>query len=177
MATDVRTVMIPTPMSWDEYVALDQPGEYIDGVFHPMNPPTKRHQILVRRLANVLEAALGDGVEVVPGWGWKPSASEFVPDVLVTPVTDEDARFTATPLLAVEVLSTNLSHDTSLEFRKYEAEGLPRYWIVDPDGPVVDVFELDDGAYSLVSRIGPGDDVTVTVDDAPVRLRPGELAG
>ena len=172
MAIDLQSPTDPVAMSWDEYTRIDARGEYIDGWFHPMNPPARRHQTIARRLADVLETALTGELYVVEGWGWKPSGSEFVPDVLVTPITDEDLRFTGTPLLVVEVLSTNRSHDTALKFRRYAAEGLPNYWIVDPEGPVIDVFVLDGGIFRLETRVGPGEEATVTLAGFEIRLRP-----
>jgi Uma2 family endonuclease len=173
MAIELQHPTEPVAMSWDEYTRIDARGEYIDGWFHPMNPPVRRHQVIVHGITDLLLDTLGEHFFVVEGWGWKPSSSEFVPDVLVTPATDEDVRFTGTPVLAVEVLSTNRSHDTALKFRRYAAESLPNYWIVDPEGPVVDVFSLDGGSYRLDARVGPDEETTVVLAGFEILLRPG----
>jgi len=58
--------------------------------------------------------------------------AEFIPDVIVVPASGEQARCTGTPVLAIEVLSTNRSDDLILQTGRYAAAGLPHYWIVDP---------------------------------------------
>ena len=46
-----------------------------------------------------------------PDWAWRPTQDEFVPDVTVFERTTETIRLTATPLLAVEVLSSDRASD------------------------------------------------------------------
>lgn len=60
-------------MSWDDWVALGETkhAEYYDGLV-VVNPPTRRHQVLQRRLATALAAYAPAGTEVVPEGGWAP---------------------------------------------------------------------------------------------------------
>jgi Uma2 family endonuclease len=79
---------------------------------------------VARRLAKLLESHLPSGFEVVEGWAWKPDADEFGPDVMVFAATPEDIRYTGSPELIVEVLSTDCAADIMRKARKYAANGL-----------------------------------------------------
>jgi len=59
---------------------------------------------------------------------------------------------------------------------RYAEGGIAQYWIVDPQGPSVQVFDLVDGAYRLVAQGRAGETVTV---DGPLALTfdPAVLAG
>ena len=157
------------PATWEQYLALgeDLRAEYIDGEIMMSPSPGRRHQTMVRRLANVIEPALPDGYAVTTEWAWKPGGDEFVPDVMVHPATAEQVRFTGTPLLCVEVLSTKRASDYVTKVYKYAAAGLSHYWIVDPAGPSIDVLVLDGDHYTLLR--------TVTIEDDPVELAVGSV--
>lgn len=155
---------IDRPMTWHEYEALGEHtrAEYIDGWLVMSPSPTRQHQRASRKLANALDAVLPEGYEVVLAWSWKPRADEFIPDLIVHPVTDEQVRFTGTPVLAVEVLSGNRAVDLVLKTSKYAAIGLRHYWVIDPRDRVLDAFLLDGGTYRRAARVL--DDMPADVD-------------
>lgn len=148
------------PMTWDEYEALgdDVRGEYIDGRLVVSPFPSRQHQLAAQRLANLLAAHAPDGYEVITGWGWKPGSDEYGPGVMVHPRTTEQVRFTGTPLLCVEILSSNRSDDLVRKarldrHRKYARAGLPHYWVLDSLEPSLRMFALDDDGYRQVGVI------------------------
>jgi len=82
-----------------------------------------------------------------------------------------------TPTLVAEVLSPSTARiDRMVKLSRYAEGGIAQYWLVDPDGPSAQVFDLIGGEYRLVATGGPGD--TVTVDGpVPVSFDPAVLVG
>jgi Uma2 family endonuclease len=78
---------------------------------------------------------------------------EFIPDLLVFPKTDEEVRFTGTPVLCVEVLATNRAADLVVKSAKYASLGVNHYWVIDTNVRTMDVFARDDRIYHLASTI------------------------
>jgi len=160
------------PMSWEEYEALapDVRGEYVDGALVVSPGAGGRHQDISLNLAIILKRALPSHVRVREAWGWKPKADEFVPALMafdVAAVTD-DRRLSSVPHLVVEILSTDRAADLVRKAAKYGAAGLERYWVVDPEGPVVIEHELVGNV--LMERARQGAGTTVTLDAGPVTV-------
>lgn len=168
-------------MAWEEYERLhpDVRHEYVDGHLLVNPRPRLLHQVMLRRITNALEAALPEGYRAVNEWAWKPGADEWAPDVMVCELTPGDGpnpvRFTRTPLLIVEVLSSNRSADLVKKLYRYAEAGLPHFWLADPEGPSVEAFALAEASYHEV--VGAAGDETADFDLGviTVTLRPADL--
>jgi Uma2 family endonuclease len=159
-------------MAWEEYEhgTGDQRGDYVDGVFWPMNAPRKSHQRALFRLKLALDAVLAPGFETVLEWAWKPDRSEWSPDVMVVPETDEDVRFTGTPLLIAEVLSSNRDDDLVRKSNRYARAGLPRFWLLDPRDRFLDALVQVDGEWRRAARAVDDEDVELDTGAGLVRI-------
>jgi len=165
-----------TTMSWEEYQALDEDlgAEYIDGRAVVDPHPSRRHQHAIYELVSMLRAEATEPACVEAEWAWKPADDEFVPDVIVTEPTAEQARFTGTPLLVIEVLSPNRAHLVT-KTSKYAQAGLPRYWVVDPDEETATAFALVDDVYEEVGLVHGTEEAEWGFGAGNVRIRPADL--
>jgi Uma2 family endonuclease len=152
--------------------------ELIDGSLVVTPAPSFPHQICALELVVRLHAACTADLQVLfaPFDVALDVATVVQPDVLVARRSDLTERdLPAAPVLAVEILSPSTRKiDLTLKRATYEAAGCPSYWVVDPVGPTVTVWELQDGKYVETAHETAGSIVQVT---APFELSfdPAEL--
>jgi Uma2 family endonuclease len=165
--TLMPTIPIPIsrPLTYRDLEAMFDGGEpddghryeLIDGVLIVSPAPTPIHQRAVFRLARLLEDACPDDLEVFVAPLDVLLADDTVlePDVLVARRKDLSERnLPAPPVLAVEVLSPSTRRfDYMLKRSRYEAAGMPAYWVVDPAAPSLTAWELRDGCYVEVASV------------------------
>jgi Uma2 family endonuclease len=155
--------------------------ELIDGTLIVSPAPGTRHQKIVIRLGALLEATCPEGLETLtaPYTVRVSDSTELQPDVLVGRAEDFTEKLLPTaPVLAVEVLSPSTAlHDLNSKNAVYERIGVPSYWIIDPDQPSLQVFELDsEGHYQLIAKV-TGREGFQAQRPFPVRIVPTELLG
>ena len=154
-------------LTYDDLAQFPADGrryEIIEGELYMAPAPGWWHERfttrLVRNFIGYLEPrGLLDGLFTAPVDVWFADGTVVEPDlVYVDPRRQEvfaDRRYlTGAPDLLVEILSpSSRAYDQQVKARLYAAEGVPEYWIVDPQHRAVTVFALRDGVYVPV----PGD--------------------
>lgn len=149
------------PMSWEDFLDHDYPerSEYYGGCLVLMAPPSKKHQQIVKRLERLVDAVLPAGAETLQSLGWSPQEIKeyLVPDLTVFRDEVDEDIFSGTPLLVIEVLSSNRRDDLVGKVQRYAAWGAPSYWIVDRRDHQVVTMELADGLYLETGRFTGGE--------------------
>ena len=60
----------------------------------------------------------------------------------------EERRINGAPDLVIEILSPGTDdRDRGFKFRRYEKEAVQEYWIVDPKGETLEIYELKTGEF------------------------------
>ncbi len=152
--------------------------ELIDGALIVTPAPSPGHQTGLAALLVLLTSSCPDHLRVLPA----PldvgldEHSVLEPDLLVARKDKFTRRdLPEAPLLAVEVLSPSTRLiDVNLKKARYEVAGCPNYWIVDPTGESITVFQLDGDRYAEFGR-ATGEEVVEVTRPFPVAIRPGEL--
>lgn len=153
-AGEVVEALQRIPMSYADYQALPEHprAEWVDGVV-VMSPwgPRPEHQRVSRRLANVLEDALG--LDVLESISIAlPRNRERLPDVVAfAEPPHTELPVVETPVLVIEVLSPSTrSEDLLRKAPEYAEAGIGQYWVVDTDDRTIEVLENVDGRWELV---------------------------
>ncbi len=151
-------------------------AEILDGELVLSPRPAPRHALAASRLGGILqpfdddrrspggwwillepELHFGDQVLVPDLAGWRRERLPTIPD---------EAHFTLAPDWVCEVLSPSTQkHDRSRKLRIYAEAGVAHAWLLDPIERTLEVFQLKDGAWSMVG---------VCVDADVVRIHPFE---
>jgi Uma2 family endonuclease len=139
--------------------------ELDDGVLVVSPPPTLGHQLVVSRLATLLDTASSPEFVVIFGVGVSMSVNQYrIPDVVVLKYEDFDIAaksVTRPPVLAIEVASPSTAlYDRNRKKDVYARFGIPMYWIVTPnlDKPSLTVYEPRDGGHVEQAQV-TGDEV------------------
>lgn len=141
------------------------PMEYEDGEVIMLPMPTTRHQTIVLNISDVLRATIPSGKRFVAPTDVRLGGRVYQPDVFWvragSACVDRGSHFDGPPDLVVEIASPSTSRrDRREKFTTYESSGVGEYWLIDPDGAVIEVHTLVDGKYQRYGVFGPEDTFT-----------------
>jgi Uma2 family endonuclease len=159
--------------TYEDYLRLPDDGrryEIIEGVLYVTAAPRFNHQYVVGELFAALRAYVRQqnlGVVIpAPFEVHLPDIARPVqPDLIFIRAErqplPEAGSFEGAPDLIVEVLSPSTARrDRVVKFWAYERAGVPEYWIVDPRVPMIEVYVLQEGVYTLHGQFVSGDSVS-----------------
>src|SRR5262245_17100094 len=174
------------PWTEADYLALPETRqriELLDGSLLVTPAPSSDHQQVARRLANVLEAAAAQELEVVEAVNVRVAPSKLlIPDLLVTRRLGAMVVYEPQDVLLVaEVVSpSNATTGRMIKPQLYAAAGIPWLLRVELDArqpPELWLYQLVGGSYAERGRAGAGgqlimtEPVVVTLDPARLRRR------
>ncbi len=156
--------------TYEDYCRLPEDGwtyEVIEGELLMSPAPRIKHQLckgnifaalrnhnLQHNLGLVLDAPSD---VLLPGF-----ATPVQPDVIFVLKENlhivKEENVEGVPDLLVEVLSPwNWVADRRKKFQVYAKAGVREYWIVDPEARTIELYWLEQGAYTLVGKYGVGE--------------------
>ena len=152
----------------DEYLWLTDRArraiEFSDGALEALPMPTRSHQLILKPLLRLFEAAVepGGGIVLFAPLRLRLRAGKVrEPDLLLLRDAGDPRngeRFWTGADLVVEIVSADdPARDLVTKRREYAEAGIPEYWIVDPRDRSVTVLTLDGDAYREAGRFGPGE--------------------
>lgn len=143
--------------SIEDYMRLpdDVRVELIQGEFYMSPSPSVRHQEIVGALYRAIHDHVtreeSGKVFIAPLDVVLPSGDVVQPDIVFVASSRSDIireRIRGVPDLVIEVLSPEgAERDRIVKRSVFLANGVPEYWIVDPETETVEVFRLIDGDY------------------------------
>jgi Uma2 family endonuclease len=173
------------PFTFADLDAMPDDGrrwELIGGSLVVSPAPFGAHQWCVTRLVASLDAVCPSDMMVIPApydWRVEATGESFQPDVTVIRRSDFDPNgpLRATPLLVVEIISPRgEAQDRMLKRARYEALGVPAYWIVDPAKPSLTELRLSSRGQYIERVTVAGNDTFTTDHPFIVELTPAALA-
>lgn len=161
--------------SVEDYLSLDGPYfvEYIDGRLQVLPMPDGLHQELIYWIVAFLRSWLtangGGNVKFSPFKVYVRENQYREPDVCLMLAQHLDRAHRTHwegADLVVEIISeSNRRHDVETKRIEYAVNGIPEYWIVDPENRRVTVLTLNGTTYAELGSFGSGDELTSALLD------------
>lgn len=161
---------------WEGYDNGDRRTELLRGVIEDKPMPSPRHNIVVRRLFWLAEAAAGPGVLVRKEESMTLVDSEPQPDLaIVRGLEDDFARaHPTTAELVIEVSITSEKRDRTKLSLYAEAE-IPEYWLVLPEEKSIEVHASPLAGHYTETHIHSVGETVVPATLPGLRVAVGEL--
>mgnify|MGYP001054775035 CR=1 FL=1 len=158
--------------TYEDYMRLpEDPGyryEILDGCLVKEPSPSVSHQRillrLARQLADYFDEYDPDGeLFVAPLDVTLTNRNVVQPDILFVSGSRRgivrEERIDGPCDLVVEIMSpTNRRKDRVRKMEIYRVQGIPHYWLVDPEAGILEALALRDGNYALMFAGGPEDE-------------------
>ena len=134
--------------------------ELIEGIPFAMSPaPIPRHQRVSFLLTQEFDSQLRKNCrtcKVYQAIDWKVSEDTvFIPDLLITCKSVGRSSLETAPELVVEILSPSTAlKDRNTKYAWYQQQGVKYYLLINIETEVVEIFELNAGAYAAATHNG-----------------------
>jgi len=158
----------PVLLTYADYLHLppDRRWELVGGVPRVVPSPNMRHQDIAGRLYLTVGGYLaehgGGKAWFAPFDAVLSDNDVFQPDIVFVSHADADVltedNIRGNPTWVIEVLS-NPYYERD-KFRRYEAAGVPEYWLVNPYEDTLAISIFSDGAYADAKMHAPPDIVS-----------------
>lgn len=145
--------------TYADYKEWDEPWELINGFAYALKPGLDiLHQLIASKLTHLLMGALEsvhcNDFTLIGRFDWKVSDDTVVrPDRMIMPwPISNDAYLDCPPALVVEIVTkwTN-QKDRNEKFDIYQEQKVPYYLVVDARQKTIEVFQIKNGVYELVT--------------------------
>lgn len=141
------------------------PIELINGELIMSPAPKDSHQALITKLIRLLFTAQLEGeFRLAPSDLYLDESNVLQPDLFWVSETNtkcqvrEDDYWHGSPDLVVEILSPSTTlRDRREKYHLYEQASVAEYWIVDPQGRSIEVYQLEEGRYQRAGIYGKDD--------------------
>lgn len=141
-------------MSFEEWQRLPEKpkAEWVNGwAVWSVMAPTPSHGRVQFELSHVLGTALPGLIGYNETFLQVPGNRIRLPDIALTDHEPDPDIIRDPPVLVVEILSPSTrGQDTVTKAHEYATAGIGQYWLLDPEEPRLDVYELVDGGWQLV---------------------------
>lgn len=152
------------PWTEEEFFALGETPQRIelfDGSLFVSRAPSVRHQKISTKFAIALTpAAEAAGYDLLEAVNVRLRSGRIpVPDLVFARDVDHDATVVEAEQLwmVCEIISpSNAATDRVLKMHYYAVAAVPWYLLIDPDGPTMVLYRLDDDVYVEDRAAAPG---------------------